>query len=238
MSQPQLPDLARPRIKRTEGVQFKDFAFDIKATEDGAEFEGYGSVFGNVDSYQEIVAAGAFTDSIKEINASGRPLPVLWNHKSDEPIGKYVELSEDDRGLKVRGQLLTQSVARAKEIAAMIEAGIISGLSIGYWVKGYSIDEETRIWTLTKLKLREISVVTFPANDEARIETVKAKLAGGGQLTIREFEKLMRDAGFSKTESIRIARGGYSAYSGERDAPDLNALNAALSDLRGAFQTK
>lgn len=238
MSQPLLPDLSLPRIKRTDGIQFKDFAFDIKATKEGAEFEGYGSVFGNVDSYQEVVAAGAFTESIKEINASGRPLPVLWNHRSDEPIGKYVELAEDERGLKVRGQLLTQSVARAKEIAAMIEAGIISGLSIGYWVKGYSIDEETRIWTLTKLKLREISVVTFPANDEARIETVKAKLAGGGQLTIREFEKLMRDAGFSKTEAIRIGRAGYAGYTGERDADGSKAVTDALAELRGALQTK
>jgi HK97 family phage prohead protease len=183
------------------------------------------------------VAPGAFADSIKDIRASGRPLPVLWNHNSDEPIGKYLDLEEDDRGLKVRGQLLTGSVARAKEIAAMIEAGIISGLSIGYYVKGYSIDEETRIWTLTKLKLREISVVTFPANDEARIETVKAKLAAGGQLTKREFEKLLRDAGFSKTESLRITRDGYSAYTGERDAADQTALKAALAELRDALST-
>lgn len=221
------PEPNRPYAKRFDGACYKDFAFEIKATKDGAEFEGYGSVFGNVDSYNEIVAQGAFADSIKDIKASGRPLPVLWNHNSDEPIGKYLDLVEDERGLKVRGQLLTGSVSRAKEIASMIEAGIISGLSIGYYVKGYTIDEETRIWTLTKLKLREISVVTFPANDEARIETVKAKLAAGGQLTQREFEKILRDVGFSKTEATRIGRSGYSGYTGERDADgDLAALQA------------
>ncbi len=231
------PEPNRPYAKRLDGACYKDFAFEIKATKDGAEFEGYGSVFGNVDSYNEIVAPGAFADSIKEIGASARPLPVLWNHNSDEPIGKYLDLVEDDKGLKVRGQLLTSSVNRAKEVAAMIEAGIISGLSIGYYVKGYQIDEETRIWTLTKLKLREISVVTFPANEEARIETVKAKLAGGGQLTKREFEKLLRDAGFSKTEALRITRDGYSAYAGERDAADQTALKAALAELRDALTT-
>lgn len=230
-------DPLRPYAKRFDGACYKDFAFEIKATKNGAEFEGYGSVFGNVDSYNEIVAQGAFAESIKEIGTSGRPLPVLWNHNSDEPIGKYLDLVEDDKGLKVRGELLTSSVNRAKEIAAMIEAGIISGLSIGYYVKGYQIDEETRVWTLTKLKLREISVVTFPANDEARIETVKAKLAAGGQLTKREFEKLLRDAGFSKTEALRITRDGYSAYAGERDAADQTALKTALAELRDALST-
>lgn len=231
------PEISRVYQKRFDGAQFKDFAFEMKAKDGGANFEGYGSVFGNVDAYNEIVAPGAFAKSIAEIKASGRPLPVLWNHNSNEPIGKYLDLMEDDRGLKVQGQLMTGKVSRATEVAAMMQEGIISGLSIGYWVKDYSRDDETGVWTLKELKLREISVVTFPANDDARIERIKAKLASGGELTEREFEKVLREAGFSKTEAIRIGRSGYAGYTGERDADGSKAVTDALAELRSALQT-
>ncbi|MBI1401448.1 HK97 family phage prohead protease [Hyphomonas sp.] len=225
-------------IKRTEGVQFKDYAFKLEGKAEGREFEGYGSVFGVVDSYNEIVAAGAFAKSIAEIKASSRALPVLWNHNSNEPIGKYLELTEDAHGLKVRGELLTGSVQRAREVAELISAGVVSGLSIGFWPRAYTRDDKTGIVTLTECELREISAVTFPANGEARIETIKAKLAGGGKLSEREFEKLLRDAGLSRTEAIRTLRAGFSGYSGERDAAGQKARLDALADLRGALQTK
>lgn len=225
--------------KRFDGVQVKDFETKVKAGSDGKCFSGYGSIFGNVDSYNEVVAAGAFAKSIAEIAESGRALPVLWNHKSSEPIGKYTEIAEDDRGLKVAGSLLVDSVTRAKEVSALVEAGVVSGLSIGYMVKDYSHDAETGIVTLKELKLREISIVTFPANGEARIETIKSKLAHGGQLSKRELEMLLRDAGLSKNQAIRTLRDGWAGYAGEGDPQGADeAVKQALADLAGAFQIK
>lgn len=226
-------------VKRFDGHQIKDIAGAIKASADGGTFTGYGSVFDVVDSYNEIVAPGAFAKSIADIKAGGRALPVLWNHNSSEPIGKYVELAEDDHGLKVKGELLIGAVARAKEIAELVAAGVVSGLSIGYQVVEWSKNEETGVYTLEELKLREVSICTFPANGEARIESIKSKLAHGGHLTIRECEQLLRDAGLSKTEAIRMTRGGYSAYAGEGDpAGDEKAVIDALAEMRDAFSTK
>lgn len=216
--------------KRAEGVQAKDFGFKIEAISETGEFEGYASVFGNVDSYREIVAPGAFAESIEQIKSDGSVLPALWNHNSSEPIGFYQELEEDEVGLRVKGRLLVGEVKRASEIAALGRAGAVSGLSIGYWEQGDEYDEETRIRTLTKLKLREVSWCTFPANELARVETIKMKLAGGTLPSVREFERLLRDAGFSKSVAARIAARGYSDLEGRRDA-DLGSA-AVNEELR------
>lgn len=227
-------------VKRIDsGVNFKDFEVKLEESNDGRTITGYASVFDNVDSYNERVAPGAFAKSIAEIEAAGRVLPMLWNHLSDEPIGKWTSLAEDERGLKVVGELLVGKIRRADETAAAIKEGIVSGLSIGYRVKDYSRDEETGVWTLKELSLREISPVTFPANVEARIETIKAKLAHGGTLEKREFERLLRDAGLSKAEAIRACRAGYAGYAGEGEpAGNEKATLDALQDLRSLFQTK
>lgn len=225
-------------VKRLDGERFKDVKADLVLGDLAGSFSGYGSVFDVVDAYNEIVAPGAFSKSIAEIAASGRALPVLWNHHSNEPIGKYTSVSEDSSGLKVEGKLLVDHVARAKEIAACISEGVVSGLSIGYFLKAYSVDEETGIWTLTELELREISVVTFPANGDARIETIKSKLAGGGMLTKREMEKLMRDAGLSKKEAKCVLRDGFSGYVGEGDPVGDNSERLkALQEWRAAINS-
>lgn len=225
-------------MKKTGDFFVKDFPAKFKASSDGKTFEGYASIFGNKDSYGEIVAPGAFTESIAEMKAAGTVLPALWNHNSDEPIGKYIEISEDETGLKVVGELLTDVVARAKEIAGLIGANIITGLSIGYRQLNWHDDDEGAT-ILTKLSLREISPVTFPANDLARIQRIKTKLAHGGELTIRECEKVLRDAGFSKAEAIRFVRGGYSVYVGEGEpAGDQKAAIDVLRNWRSELQTK
>ena len=219
-------------------IKLRDFDLQLKAI--GADaapgtFEGYGSVYGVEDSYNEIVAPGAFTESLAELTAKGRKVPVLWAHMGSEPIGVYDEITEDEQGLFVKGRLLIDEVARAKEIHALIRANAVSGLSIGYWIRESSYDEKTNIRTLTKLDLIEVSLVTFPANDEARVEAVKFKLANGELPTIREFEKLLRDAGFSKSEARRVVRSGYSETLGRRDAGGATT-KAAIASLRETFR--
>ena len=92
-----------------------------------------------------------------------------------------------------------------------MKVGAVTGLSIGYWTRESSLDEKTGIRTLTKLDFEEVSLVTFPANDEARIDAIKLKLAHGGLPDLNEFEKFLREAGFSKTQSAVIANRGLEA---------------------------
>lgn len=222
--------------KRT--LKVRDFALSVKAegVADDGTFEGYGSVFGVVDSYQEVVAPDAFAESLAELAAKDRRVPVLWQHRSDQPIGVYSELKEDETGLFVKGRLLVDEVGQAKEAHALMKAGAVTGLSIGYWVRESSYDEKTGIRTLTKLDLVEVSLVTFPANDDARVEAVKFKLAHGQIPNIREFEKLLREAGFSKTQAAVVAGHGLPELlrreaEGDATKEGVNALSAALSGL-------
>lgn len=209
--------------KDTGGMLHKQIAFKADTVEDDGTFTGYGSVFGNVDSYKEIVAPGAFKSSLAAIKTAGDPLPVLWQHDASKPIGLYTDMSEDARGLKVSGTLLKDDVALAREAYALMKARVVKGLSIGYYVRGDSIDEKTGVRTLKELDLREISVVTFPANEEAQIENVKhafQNMIKAGQLpAVKDFEDFLREAGFSKTQAAFIANNGLSKlHRGEPDS--------------------
>lgn len=212
----------------------KQFAFKAEKVEDDGTFKGYGSVFGNVDSYDEIVAPGAFAKSLDAIKDSGDPLPVLWQHNPDKPIGGYTDLTEDKHGLKVAGFLLKDDVAQAAEAYALMKARVVKGLSIGYYVRDDSYDEKTGIRTLKELDLREISVVTFPANVQAQVSSVKSALAymlKSGQLpTIRIFEEFLRDAGFSKSQAACIAASGFATLS--RGEPGSNQGDEVARILR------
>lgn len=193
-------------------LKVRDFSLSIKSDDvaDDGTFEGYGSVFGgDPDSYGEVVAKGAFVESLAELRSKNRIVPVLWQHRSSEPIGVYDFLQEDSHGLKVKGRLLKDDVAQAREAHALLKAGAVTGLSIGYWVRQASYDEKTGIRTLIKLDLVEVSLVTFPAKDDARVEAVKFKLERGQLPTKPEFEKALREAfPFSKSQATAIASHG------------------------------
>jgi HK97 family phage prohead protease len=224
-------------MKRKEAsIKIRDFALEVKAVKDDGTFEGYGSVFGVVDSYNEVVAPGAFTESLAEIAARGRPLPILWQHRSDLPIGPYTELKEDDVGLRVTGTLLKDELPLAAQAHALMRARVVSGLSIGYYVRESSYDEKTGIRTLKKVDLVEVSLVTFPANDDARVDAIKMKLAHGSLPTIREFEALLREQGFSKSQATRIAEQGFKQLTDDQGEPghelasEISALSKYLAN--------
>lgn len=221
--------------KDTGGLLHKQFAFKAEKVEDDGTFKGYGSVFGNIDSYNEIVAPGAFAKSLALIKDGGDPLPVLWQHDPDKPIGGYTTLSEDDHGLKVAGFLMKDDVALAREAYALMKARVVKGLSIGYYVRDDSYDEKTGVRTLKELDLREISVVTFPANEAAQVSNVKSALTymlKAGQLpSIRIFEEYLRDVGFSKSQAAAIANGGLTALS--RGEPGGKSSDEIIAALRG-----
>lgn len=223
--------------KRTDlELKHRSFAFKADKVADDGTFEGYGSVFGNVDSYREIVAKGAFLESIARIKDSGDPLPALWQHYSTEPVGGYDVLAEDERGLKVSGFLMIGEIQKAKEAHAFMKRRVVKGLSIGYYVEASSFDEKTGIRTLTKLDLQEISIVTFPANVEATIDAVKAKLIKGDKPTIREFEEFLREKGFSRADAEHIAVHGFKNWQArECVADDISEIGNVLAGFKLAL---
>jgi len=212
-------------------LHHKQVAFQVKETGDDGTFTGYASVFSNVDSYKEIVAPGAFTESIKRLRESGEPLPVLWQHRSGEPIGGTdgASMEEDDHGLKVSGFLLVNEIPRAKEAHALLKRRVVRGLSIGYYTEDSSFNEKERITTLKKLDLVEYSVVTFPANPLAMVDGVK---------NIREFEDFLRDAGgFSRQHAKTLAGSGWRALSEARDVPSDEANDRLFRNFKETLWT-
>lgn len=195
---------------KSAAMQVRAFDYQVKAVNEDGLFSGYGSVFGNVDSYNEIVAPGAFAESLEETKSKGRTFPVLWQHRGGEPIGNWDinSLKEDSHGLFGSGQLWLDDAPYAKVAYRGMQSKSITGLSIGYYVREDTFDEKTRIRTLKRVDLVEISVVTAPANDDARIDAVKAIIAQGGLPSLKEFEQILRESGFSRSQATIIANRG------------------------------
>lgn len=208
-------------------LKFLERPFEVKAVQDDGVFEGFGSVFGNVDSYKEIVAPGAFAESLAGWKAAGRLPPVLWQHRSGEPIGPYLSMEEQPIGLHVKGQLLVDDVQRAKEARALMKAKAVNGLSIGFVTREDSYDRVTGIRTLKKVDLWEVSVVTFPANPAAQISSVKSAI--DAIETLRDAEAFLRDVGRLSNAQAAAFISRFKSLSGQRDSDDeLGDLVSAI----------
>jgi len=134
---------------------------------DGTVIEGYASLFGLPDQGGDVVQPGAYKRSLERLAARGGTVKMLWQHDPAQPIGIWDEIFEDARGLYVKGRLLPD-VARAREAAALIGAGAIDGLSIGYRTVTAEKDAKGQR-LLAELELWEVSLVTFPMLREARV---------------------------------------------------------------------
>lgn len=222
--------------KDAAGLKVRDLDLSVKSV-DGTTgiFSGYASVWGAIDSYREKVERGAFNETLAATKAKGRKLPILWQHRSAEPIGHWIELREDDHGLYGEGQLWTEEAAYARLAKRGLETGAISGLSIGYYVEDDSFDETRRVRTLKRVDLREVSIVTDPALEEARVDTIKAKLAAGETLTEREFGRILRERGFSRRDTDEIADVGFKAWAAGAGRSQATTSTAGMSDLAKAL---
>jgi HK97 family phage prohead protease len=132
--------------------------------------EGYASLFGEIDQARDRVMRGAFAQTLRQ-----RPVqrvPMLFQHDPAEPVGVWLELREDHRGLYARGRLIPE-VARGRELLSLLRAGAIDGLSIGFRTAKARIDPRTRVRSLLAVDLWEISIVTFPLLAGARVRAVK-----------------------------------------------------------------
>jgi HK97 family phage prohead protease len=145
---------------------------DLKRVEPDGTFAGYASLFGEVDLGQDLVMPGAFRDSLRSRGPQG--VKLLFQHDPNEPIGVWLDLYEDAKGLFARGRLMPE-VARAREVLSLMRVGALDGLSIGFrTVKGRT-DPKSGVRRLDKIDLWEISIVTFPMLPEARVSAVKRR---------------------------------------------------------------
>lgn len=144
------------------------------AVEADGTFAGYASLFGEADLGKDVMERGAFATSLKARGAAG--IRMLFQHDPAEPIGVWTEMREDARGLFARGQLNLE-VARAREVLALMRGGGLDGLSIGFRTVR-SRRGASGLRHVTEADLWEVSVVTFPMQPLARVQTVKQALAG------------------------------------------------------------
>lgn len=203
-----------------------DIPFEIKAISDDGLFSGYGSVANVVDSYKEVVAPGAFAESLQ-----ARKPSLLWQHRSGEPIGVYTTVKEDNVGLYVEGKLALKT-ARGAEAYELLKMGAISGLSIGFVSREDSYDKVSGIRTLKKVDLWEVSLVTFPANDAARVSTVKSIETIN---SLSDAEAYLRDAGgLSRREALALVARIKSLH-GRSDSDELGELAALMQRNTSLF---
>lgn len=217
--------LSQFREERMEHLQIKAA---IETDEQG-EFEGYASIFNNTDLGNDIVLPGAFTKSLSKTGPKG--VKMLYQHKSDMPIGVYDEIVEDRKGLKVKGRL-AMATQMGREVYELMKMGAIDGLSIGFKVasKGYDYDSDKRRRRLKEVDLMEISAVTFPMNPKARIMGVKQ------ERTPREWEEILRDACDLSRNEAKMAVAIYKALNqDQRDVDDelLESINNLTKILKG-----
>lgn len=147
------------------------FEFDVKAISEDGTFSGYASLFGVTDLGGDSVQPGAFTKSLKIKPAA--KIKMLRGHDTTEPIGVWTHIEEDARGLKATGRLILDTV-KGRETYALLKAGALDGLSIGYRTKKETFDRKNNVRMLNELDLFEISVVTFPMLTTATISRVKS----------------------------------------------------------------
>lgn len=153
-------------------IEAKFTSLDLKAVADDGVFEGYASLFNREDLGGDIVLPGAFRESLVRRGPTG--IKLLFQHKPDEPIGVWQSLREDAKGLFVRGRLMLD-IARGREIHALMRAGAVDGLSIGFRAVKARRDRASGVRRLEQVDLWEISVVTFPMLPEARVAVVKQR---------------------------------------------------------------
>ena len=207
-------------------------------TDETGTIEGYASVYYGTDSYGDTIVKGAFDDCV---NAEEKP-KMFFNHdRCSVPIGKWEEVTADDKGLYVKGRLNLE-VSQAKDVYSAVKAGDIDGFSVCMMIDPdhYTLKDENDMWGGGYIErvaaLPEISVVTFPADKAARIEKVKSvdfsKFAN-----LSDFEHLLRDAGFSKSTATGIV-SRFKAVALAQGDPDAAAKAETTNDELSAILAK
>ena len=206
-------------------------SLDVKSLKD-RELEGLGAVFRNKDLGGDIIAPGAFAKTLKKPAQKIRPM--LWMHKPDSVIGRWDSMKETDDGLSVKGVLADTDLGN--EIHTLLKMEAVRGLSIGYSVDDFSYDKNgARV--LKEIDLWEVSVVSMPMNPLATIQHVKSRLSAAGEYvpTIKEFERILRNAGCSVSTARTISYKLRQLEDDPDDMPEPSLRNAGEDDAAKAL---
>ena len=212
---------AEPKEEESLEIKTEHFEIGSELKAEGEEegiFVGYGSIFGNKDLGNDVVEKGAFLKSLNDRGSRG--VKLLWQHKTDQPIGIFEEIREDNKGLRVQGKLALGTQG-GKEAYELLKLGALDGMSIGYRADPakQKYDEKNKRRYLKELDLMEISLVTFPMNPRAKIQAVK-----GEEMNIRDLEKGMRDAfSFSRSDAKVAAKAVHDTFN-QRDAEEKDDI--------------
>ena len=203
---------------------------EIKSLDEGGGFEGYASVFGVQDSDGDVIVKGAFRKSIEKFQGMNKMPKMLWQHDTTKIIGKYTEMREDDNGLFVKGQLILE-VQQGREAYALMKAGQLDAMSVGFNIMNAGGDGNMRGRVIDEADLWEISLVTWGANPAALITNVK---------NMKDYERLLRDAGLSRKQATAFVSGGYKAAFDQSDSENeaaeaLEALKTLTAKIEGLY---
>lgn len=213
-----------------------DFECEVKLAGDGATagtVDGYASVFNIMDRGGDIVMPGAFKASLADWKRKKAMPPMLWQHDSWQPVGVWSEVAEDEKGLRVRGDLVLD-VPQAAAARALMLAGAVKGLSIGYRTVDHEIDRQTGVRRIKKAELWEVSLVTFPMLPEAQITGVKS------DIDPRELERALRaECGLSNAAAVKavaIFKKHLREGGGQPEHDPRDGAKDMLMSLRKAAQ--
>ena len=219
-------------------LDFMSVPFELKEetpVDDKGIFEGYGAIFNKMDDYRDIFLPGAFTDTLKAGGRNGTGVAMLWMHEAHRPLGVWLEMREDKKGLKVKGQLALGTTDGDNAYKLML-MGALRGLSVGYDTRNAVVefDNEKRIRLLKeRINLWETSPVTFPAMTFARISRVK-DIAVDQIHTVRDLEHVLREAGMTRDVSKWVVKLAKPELERLREAERSNGVQ--LSDVLSAVR--
>ena len=198
---------------------------DLKSLDEGGGFEGYASVFGIQDFDGDVIVKGAFKKTLEAYRAKGKMPKMLWQHDATKIVGKFTEMTEDDNGLFVKGSLI-MDVQQGREAYALLKAGQLDAMSVGFNITEAGGDGSMRGRVIEEVDLWEISLVTWGANPAALVTNVK---------NMKDFEKILRDAGLSRKQATAFVSGGYKAAfdqsDSEAEAVELELLQTLKTKL-------
>lgn len=216
-----------------KGITLQDV--ELKFDEGGRRFKGYASTFNGNDSYGDTILPGAYAKTIAE---HGMP-KMFWGHDWDIPIGKWLSAVEDEKGLLVEGEF-TPGNSQADAVMAAMKHGTVNGLSIGFRLAEGDYERKKDGGRIIKSvsKLYEISVVNFPADEDARISEVRSEEVDELK-TIRDFENFLRDSGgFSKSVATSIVAKAKKLFADQRESDvDEKSATEILERLKKLEQS-
>ncbi len=223
--------------------EFLNFGMEVKdLSEKDMSFVAYGSTF-DTDLVNDRIEKGAYTGVIEKAKKTNKYPKLLYQHNYKDVIGVIDQLEENNRGLLTYGRFIDTS--KGRDAYTETKEGAIDSMSIGFTIGEHEIDKQTNLRTIKEIKdLPEISFVTFPANPEARVVTIKNVVENSGKIDIRALESILRDAGLSRNEAKKLLSGGMPELnlrdaeqrSNNEDLVNFNAkLQQFLIDIKGGI---